>query len=76
LEENHARDGGELAGFGELLVDPFDVGDVVDYACILVGSVGIGAFRGDVVDRFTVLALIASDHVDGLLDKVEIEVLI
>lgn len=42
---------------------------------ILVGRLRICALRRDVVDRFAVLALIASDHVYGLLNKIEMKVL-
>lgn len=45
-------------------------------AGVLIGGLRVGAFCRDVVDRLAVLALVASDHVDWLLDEVEIEVLV
>lgn len=54
----------------------FGVAYMGDYARVLVGSIGVGALGGDVGDRFAVLPLIAGDHVDRLLEKVEVKVLI
>lgn len=45
-------------------------------ARILIGGLRISPFGRDVIDRFTMLSLIASDHIHGLLDQVEIEVLV
>jgi len=43
---------------------------------VLIRSLRIGAFAWDIVNRLAVLPLVASHHVDRLLDQVEIEVLI
>lgn len=43
---------------------------------VLIGSVGIRSFAGNVIQRFAMLALVASHHVHRLLDQVEIEVLV
>lgn len=47
-----------------------------DQPCVLVGGLWVGPLRGKIVDGLAVLALVAGDHVDGLLEKVEIEILI
>lgn len=43
---------------------------------ILVGGLGVCPFAGDVIYSFAVLPLVAGDHVDRLLEQVEIEILV
>ena len=59
-----------------MLIDTSCVGDMRDDAGVLVGRLRVCAFRGNVVDRLSVLALIANRHVHCLLDDVEVELLV
>jgi len=45
-------------------------------AGVLISGLRVCAFGGDIVNRLSVLALIACDHIHGLLDQVEIKVLV
>lgn len=45
-------------------------------AGVLIGCARISSFARDVVDRFSMLALITSNHIHRLLDQVEIEILV
>lgn len=54
----------------------FCIGHVSNHTRVLIGGLGISALGGDVSPSFPVLTLIASDHVDRLLEQVEVEVLI
>ncbi len=47
-----------------------------DEPCVLVGSLGIGPFTWDIVEPFSMLTLIPRDHIDGLLEEIEIKVLV
>jgi hypothetical protein len=52
----------------------------IAYVCdkfgILVGSLGICPFTGNIIYGLTVLALVPGDHIYRLLQQVEIEVLV
>lgn len=54
----------------------FSIGDVGDDSGILIGSTRVCAFSGDVRPAFAMLALVAGDHIDRLLQEVEVEVLV
>lgn len=43
---------------------------------ILVGSQRIAALCGNIIEGFAMLALVASDHIYGLLEQIEIEILL
>lgn len=42
----------------------------------MVGCLGVCALTWNIINTFTVLSLVSSDHVDGLLEQVEVKVLI
>lgn len=50
------------------------VGYMSDDARVLVGGMGISALGWDVSPALAVLALVARDHIDRLLEQIEIEV--
>lgn len=54
----------------------FSVGNMGDNPGILIGSARVCAFSGDVSPAFAVLALVPRDHIDWLLQEVEVEVLV
>lgn len=47
-----------------------------DETCVLIGSLSICTLAGDVVEAFSMLPLVTSYHVDGLLEKVKVEILV
>ena len=54
----------------------FSVGNMGDDPGILIGSARVCPFSGDVSPAFAMLALVAGDHIDWLLEEVEVEVLV
>lgn len=50
--------------------------DVRDQPGVLIRCLGVSSLAWDVVKSFAVLPLVTSDHVDGLLEQVKIEVLV
>lgn len=57
-------------------MDTLGIGNMSDETCILIGSLSICSLAGDVVESFSMLPLVTSYHIDGLLQQVEIKVLI
>ena len=57
-------------------VYPLCVGSVGYQPSILVSCLRVGSFAWDIIKALAMLPFIASDHVDRLLEKIEIEVLV
>jgi len=76
LKQYEPGDTSLLTSSRELLVDAFTVGLGCDKPGVLISRLRVGALTGHVVETFTVLSLISSDHIDRLLEKIEIEVLV
>ena len=57
-------------------MNPFRVGSVGYQPRILVSCLRVSALAWDVIKALAMLPFVSSDHVDWLLEKVEVEVLI
>jgi hypothetical protein len=76
LKEDETRDACLFTRAGELFVNITYIRSVSDEPGILISRLGVRALAWDIIEALTMLALIPSDHIHGLLEQIEIEVLI